>query len=453
MPSPFLSGRRALAAAALLLVSGAAGATDLMAAWQQALATDPGMRAAGSALDAGREKAVQGKALLLPRVHLSSGVSRIEDHSSQASLPPALAALVPESGNATIRQAGVHLQQPLYDLKAGAEKRQLTEQSSLAEVRHEQARQDLMQHVAEAYFGVLQAEEQQRVVRAERAAVGLQRDRAQARFDVGRGKVTDLQEAQARYDGVVAREVSADATLALRQARFQSLTGLPAQGLAQVRADFTPGAPQPDSLEAWQDRGDRQSSRVLTRRGELAIATADVDKYKLAARPTVDLVAGYNVRRQSAGLSSLANTDASRSTTVGVQLNMPLYAGGAIDSRLRESLAQRSRAEDELEATRRDTRLRVQDEFQAVHTGAARVTALQQSVRSTRTALEGTTLGRDLGTRTELDVLDAQQRLFSAQLDLAQARTDVLVSRVRLGAAAGALTEADLQALNAELTP
>lgn len=444
---------RALAAAALLLMCGSAAAVDLVSAWQQALATDPTLRAADASLQAGREKAVQGKALLLPRVNLSAGASHVDDRSSQAGLPAALAPLVPEHGSGNTWQAAVRLQQPLYDLKARAEKRQLQQQSALAEVQHEQARQALMERVSEAYFALLLADESLRVVRAEKAAVGLQRERAQARFEVGRGKVTDVQEAQARYDGVLAREVSAQATLALRQAKFRELTGRPAQGLAPLRAGFVPSRPQPDDLAAWQQQADRQAAPVQTRRGQLAIAAADVDKHKLAARPTLDLVAGYSARGQSSGLSALSGSEGSRSATVGLQFSVPLFAGGALDSRLRESLAQRQRAEEDVEATRRDTRLQVQDAFLAVQTGVARVAALEQSLRSTRTALEATTLGRDLGTRTELDVLDAQQRMFSAELDLAQSRTDYLLSRVRLAAAAGVLAEADLQALNAELAP
>lgn len=445
-----LAARAAAIATLVLLSGGAAAATDLMAAWSQAQATDPSLHAAEAALQAGREKAVQGRALLLPRVQLTAAATHVDDRAS-SSLPAALAPLVPEHGSGTVRQAALHLKQPLYDLKAGAEKRQLQEQGTLAQVRHLQARQDLMQRVSEAYFGVLLAEETLRVVGAEKAAVGLQRERAQARFEVGRGKVTDVQEAQARYDSVLAREVSAQSTLALRRAQFEALTGLKAQGLAPLRAAFAPGAPRADELDAWQQQGEQQASRVLTRRSELVIAGADVDKHKRSARPTLDLVAGYGARQQSGSLSALSGGETSRSATIGVQFSVPLFAGGALESRLREALAQQRKAEDELAAARRDTRLQVQDAFLALQTGAARVAALAQSLRSTRTALEATTLGRDLGTRTELDVLDAQQRFFNAELELAQARTDVLLSRVRLAAAAGVLGEADLQSLNAEL--
>jgi outer membrane protein len=136
---------------------------------------------------------------------------------------------------------------------------------------------------------------------------------------------------------------------------------------------------------------------------------------------------------------------------MGLQFSVPLSAGGAIDSKQRESIAKKRQAEEELSATQRDARLQVQDAFLAVKTGVARISALEQSLTSARSALEATTLGRDVGTRTELDVLDAQQRVFTAQLDLAQARNDYLLGRLRLAAAAGELQEADLRALDAYL--
>jgi outer membrane protein len=289
------------------------------------------------------------------------------------------------------------------------------------------------------------------VVQAEKAAVGMQRERAQARFDVGRGKITDVQETQARYDGVLGKEVSALSTLALRQAQFQELTGTPADGLVELRARFVPVPPQPDNLQAWHLKGKDRNTRAQAKQSELAIATAEIGKHTLSGRPTLDLVASYTYKGQNGGLSPLVAPDNNRSAVIGVQLTIPLFAGGALDSREREAMAKRREAEQELAAALRDTRLQIQDAFLAVKTGVARVAALEQSVLSAQTALEATTLGRDVGSRTELDVLDAQQRLFSTQLDLAQARNDYLLGRIRLASAAGDLGEDELRAVNSYL--
>jgi len=460
--SPWSALRPALAAACALLagaglanepapaVPGTAPTTDLIASYHQALQFDPRMRAAEEALAAGREKAEQGHALLRPQVALSAGLARLDERTS-SSLPPALAGLMPSERAGQQHQVALQMTQPLYNAKSRAEREQLIQQTGLAEIQHRQARQDLMKRVSEAYLGVLRAEEALRVVRAEKAAVLMQRDRAQARFDVGRGRITEVQETQARHDSVLTREISAESTLAHRRAQYAELTGRVAEGLRPLASAFEPALPMPDSLVAWQTKGEELNPRVQLKQGELAIASAETGKWKLAARPTLDLVASYTDRGQHAGLAGTLAGDGSRSASIGLQFSVPLYAGGGLDSRERESLARARQAEHELAGTRRDTRLEVQDAFLAVKTGVARIAALGQQVRSAETALEATTLGRDVGNRTELDVLDAQQRLFAAQRDLAEARTDYLLGRVRLAAAAGELQESDLRALNGYL--
>ena len=162
-------------------------------------------------------------------------------------------------------------------------------------------------------------------------------------------------------------------------------------------------------------------------------------------------MASYTARGQSGGLSPLVAPSGDRTALVGLQLNIPLYAGGGLDSRERESIARQRQAEQELAAARRDVRLKVQDGYLAVKTGVSRIAAVEQALVSARSALEATTLGRDVGTRTELDVLDAQQRAFAAELDLVQARVDYLLGRLRLSAAAGELSEESLRSLNAWL--
>lgn len=436
-----------IAAAVLALLSNASSALGLMDSYAKALEADPTLRAADQAVLAGREQAVQGRALLLPRVTLSAGVTQLRDESS-TSLPPALAELYKPESTGGVRQAALHLKQPIVDAKARADRTQLQQRTELAEVAWRDAQQDLLQRVAEAYFDLLLAQESLRTVQAEKAAVALQRDRAQARYDVGRGKITDLQEAQARLDGVAAKEVSARSTLELREAQYRELTGVAAAALAPIAPQFVPTLPQPATLAAWQQRGEELNARVQSRQHELAIASAEVAKYRLSSRPTLDLVASYSYKAQSGGLSASVAPDSNRSAMLGLQLNVPLYTGGALNSRERESIAKRAQAEEELAAARRDARLRVQDGWSAVANGVARVAALEQSLRSTRTALEATTLGRDVGTRTELDVLDAQQRVYGAQLELAQARHDYVLGRVRLASAAGALAQADLEALD-----
>ena len=442
--------RCAGAAAACALLSASAAAMDLSGSYQSALQADPSMRSAQAALLAGREKAVQGRSLLLPQIGLAASATHINDHSS-VNVPAPLSELIKSESSGTVQQAALQLKQPLYDMQSAAGKQQLLQQTEIAEIVFRRAQQDLIQRVGEAYFNVLLAQESLRVTLAEKAAVQLQRDRAQARFDVGRGKVTDLQEAQARLDSVLAKEVSAQSQLALAQAQYQEVTGAPADALAPLKDRLLPVPPMPDSLAAWQQKGRDGNTRVLLKQRELAIAGQEIRKHTFAGRPTLDLVASYTVKGASGSLSPVVAPDNNRSAAIGMQLSVPLYAGGALDSKQRESVAKKSQAEEDVSVAQRDARLQVQDAFLAVKNGVAKIAALEQSLQSTRTALEATTLGRDVGTRTELDVLDAQQRMFTVQLDLAQAHNDYLLGRLKLAAAAGELQEGDLRALDAYL--
>jgi outer membrane protein len=446
----FLDGRAALTLFALAMIPATASALDLVGSYQRALQTDPTTRAAVEALAGGREKAIQGDALLLPQIGLSAQSVYVNDRSN-TTLPPALQDIITPESAGTLHQVALQLKHPLYDAKAAADRTQLHEQTHLAEIRFRDAQQNLVGRVADAYFNVLLAQENLRVVLAEKAAVAMQRDRAQARFEVGRGKVTEVQETQARYDAVMTREVSANSTLEMREAQFQELTGVPARGLAELPSRFTPSPPQPDNLTAWQQRGVDRNTFVLTRQSERAIASAEIAKYKLSSRPTLDLVGSYTYKTQSGGLSPVIAPDSNRAAVIGVQLTVPLYTGGALDSREREARARERQAELEIAAAQRDVRLQVQDAYLAVKTGVSRIASVEQSLLSARTALEATTLGRDVGSRTELDVLDAQQRVYSTQLELAQARNDYLLGRIRLAAAAGELDVRELEALNGYL--
>ena len=258
--------RAAPAALALLLALnfGQASAIDLVSAYRQALAYDPTSLAANDALSAGREKAVQGDALLRPRVNLTAGVNRIHDHST-GEVPPAASGLISGDSTGTARQATVQLVQPLYDMTAKANRQQLREQSTLAQIQFDESRQNLVLRVAEAYFGVVVAQETVGVVQAERDAIQQQRDRAQARFEVGQGKITDVHEAQARLDAMDTQEVSALSTLDLRRAQFLETIGSAPDQLSQLAPSFRPRLPEPAELRTWQLKGEDQNKLVRSK--------------------------------------------------------------------------------------------------------------------------------------------------------------------------------------------
>jgi multidrug efflux pump len=440
-----MRARLAVAASAMMAFLPSARAMDLMGAYDRAREADVSIRAAGEALLAGREKAVQARSLYLPRAQLTASSTYIRDRSE---LPPAFAAFAGEVTSGAVYGAKVEASQPIYRPQYWAEAKQLREQAGLAEIDYRQSSHDLIDRVTQVYFGVLLAEENLAVTQAQKAAVAGQLERSRARFEVGKARSTDVEEAQARYDSVIAQLISAESRLDLKRAQFREVTGVAARGLASFGARFVPVPPSPDNLEHWSAKALDANAQVLAGRSQVAVAKAEIDKHKLSGRPTLDLVASYGDQGQSGGLSPLAAPDRERTATIGLQLSIPLFAGGALDSKEREARARHRQAEHELAGAERDARLATRDAFNAVKTGSARVVALDQSVVSAGVSLEATLAGRDVGTRTTTDVLDAQQRLYSAQLDLAQARYDYLQGRVRLADATGELGVEDLRNLN-----
>ena len=445
--------KKTLFALALLAAAGAHSQTlRLTQAFQQALRSDPSTLAAEQALLAGREKAVQGEALLKPQVSLGASVTGISSHA-YSNLPDPVSSLVSPDSSGHVGEAAVKVLQPLYNASYSASKQQLISQTAGAEIRWTAAVQDLTKRVAESYLAVLSAQDTLRVTRAEETTLAEQRERAQARFDVGSGRITDVQEARARHDGTVAKLIGAQSALALRQAQFQWLTGASAQGLADLSSVSRLPAPPPELLADWQRKGQDRNAYVQSKRIALDVARQEVAKYRLDSRPTLDLVGAYTMKGKGGDLSPLVAADRERTASVGLQLSIPLYTGGALNSREREALAKMRQTEQELAGAQQDVQVQIHDAYLALHTGLARVQALQRAQESSQSALDATVLGRDVGSRSQPDVLDAQQRFYAAQLDASQARIDVLLAQVRLAWAAGALSENDLRAIDATLSP
>jgi outer membrane protein len=448
----FSSGIGLFCALALLCMNVQAQSLKLSAAFEKALAADPGIQASKEALEAGRELSIQGQSLFKPQVSLAASVTEIGIHAESA-LPPAFASLAQPDTSGNVRKAEVQVVQPLINAGASASQTQLSRQSEGAEISWAVARQELMIRVTESYLGVIAARETLRVVNAESDSLEQQRERAQARFDVGLGKVTDVQEAQARGNWAQARQVSAQGALIQRVAQFEALTGASVINLPELAETVSLKAPDPELLVDWQTRAMTSNASILAKRIEVAITEANTRRYGLKSRPTLDLVAGYTAQNKVGDLSLLVSADQQRTASVGLRLNVPLFTGGSLNSREREALAKARQAELELAALQRDVRLQVQVSFQSVKTSIARIVSLQASERTARTALEATTQGRDIGTRTQLDVLDAQQRLFGTQQDLVQARIDLMLGRARLALATGELNESTLRLLDGELIP
>jgi len=431
----------------VLLVTATAQAADLLEVYRDAAGYDAAFASAKAALEAGREKLPQGRAGLLPTVGLSANT--VWNELTYAARPSS--GDVPANYNSNAW--GISLSQPLFRWQNWASYKQAELAVAQAETQYVAARQDLVVRVAQAYFDVLLAQETLITAQAQKSAIAEQLASAKRNFEVGTATITDTHEAQARYDLISAQEIAADNDLLVKRHVLRMLTGKEGQALKTLRPGLEIKRPQPDDIAQWVSAAEQGNLAVQASQAAYEIADREVSKQRGGHLPTLDLVA-------SRGRSSLQTTMAlgivrpgsdTDSTTIGLQLAVPLFAGGAIASRGREAVALRDKARSDLDNARRQAALQARQAYLGVTSGLAQVKALEQGLVSSRSALESNRLGYEVGVRINIDVLNAQQQVYSTQRDLARARLDTLAAQLRLKASSGTLAEEDVAAVNALL--
>jgi outer membrane protein len=426
-------------AAAFVLGSASAGVgaqvIDLAQAYRDALANDTVVASARAQLEATREKVPQARAALSPAVSANAGLNR---QMVDTNLAP--------RRDFTTQSYSLNLTYPLYRMQNVEALEQSRLQVTIAEAQLAQARQDLAVRVSQAYFDVLAAQDTVANIRAQKRAITEQLASAQRNFEVGTATITDQQEAQARFDLAAAQELVALNDLSVRRAALGQLVGKPFTGLKVLRRDVALSGPAPAAEAPWTDNARQSSLLVQQARISLEVARREIDRQRYASRPTVDAVSsvGY-ASNATAALLGIR----SQSAALGVQLSIPLYTGGGIESRVREAALLRDKAETDLENVRRQVEQGARQAFLGVRSGLAQVNALQAAEKSSQLALESNLLGYQVGVRINIDVLNAQQQVFNTQRDLARARYDVLLNGLRLKLTNAALGEADLEALSA----
>jgi outer membrane protein len=300
--------------------------------------------------------------------------------------------------------------------------------------------------VAQAYFDVLIAQDSVTLADAQMNAISEQREQAKRNFEVGSATITDTLEAQARYDQTGAQEIAAKNNLEVKRSALQQLINTAPGDLDHLGKDFKLEVPQPTVMEKWVSEAQLSNLQLAIAQAGAEIADREVSRNRGGHLPTVDLVANYS-KNNTGGV--MANDTTNKS--IGVQLNMPLFEGGAVNSKWREAEANRERARQELENARRNVEQQTRQAYLGVVSGIAQVQALKQALTSSQSVLEASKLGQQVGVRTNLDVLNAQQQLFSNRRDLYQAQYNYLMSELRLKQAVGTLSEKDLSKVNQAL--
>lgn len=433
--------KRVIAVCLSSLFVGGASAADLMQVYRDALANDARFSAARAQLEAGQEKVIQGRAGLLPSLGASANTTW-NDVDSRTSTGINADARYNSNGYA------LQLTQPLFRWQNWVQYKQGELQTALADTQFMQARQDLILRVSEAYFNVLNAQDALAAVTQLRTAAAEQLEIARTSFEVGTVTITDVHEAQSRFDLAQAQEIAAQNTLDVSRQTLAQIIGKEPDVLATLREGVALQRPQPDNISDWVSAAERDGLGVQTQQLNREIATREVERTRAGHLPTVDLVATHaRNNRPSTAL------DRNESTSLALQLNVPLYQGGAISSREREAAALKLKADADLEDARRNAALAARQSWLGVTSGLAQVRALEAARVSSTSALEANKLGYEVGVRINIDVLNAQSQLADTLQQLSRARYDTLLAQLRLKAAAGTLDEADVQAINALLAP
>lgn len=414
-------------------------AQDLMAVYELAIKNDPQVQASAEQLNAARESKNLSRAQLLPTIGLGASYDYI--HSDLKTLRGESVDITSDYNDHSL---GLSLTQPIYRRNYLVQLEQADSTIAQAEAQYASAQIDLMLRSATTYFNILSAEDDLRVAQAEREATGRQLDQAQQRFDVGLIAITDVHEAQAAFDAARASEIAAQNSLDNAwEALFEIIGPEPKTKLAKLGDGLQLTPPVPNDLQEWSDTAQQQNFSIIATRSNLESVRQEIEVSRSGHYPTLDLVGGYNISRTDSDLGSESDN-----ASIGLELALPLYAGGGVTALTEQARANYRAAQQGLDQTRRAVNRQVRDAFRGVLSTISRVEALQAATVSAKSALESTQAGYEVGTRTIVDVLNVQRNLFSSQRDYLRSRYDYIINGLSLKAAAGNLGSEDLQRVN-----
>ena len=428
---------------AMLEAAKRAPRNDLLQIYREALANDATYSAARYQQQAAQERVPQARSGLLPNLGLTGRTDLNRYDSTEPDI----------TNSYNVYGGGVNLTVPVYRPQNWEALEQAKISVMTADLTLQQSTQDLALRVSTAYFNVLAARDQLIALEAAKKATLEQLQQAKREFEVGTKTIIDTNEAQARYDQIVAQEQVALGTLLVRRSELQTIIGRDLGTLSPLRDRPNLMPPQPSDLAQWVRSAEDTSYAVQIARGNYEIATREVQRQRDGHKPTLDLVGGYNVSKFNGTQSNEFINPRINTGTVGLLLNVPIYQGGLVQSRVREALSLQDRSNAELESARRSSANAARDAYTGVNFGLAQVRALESAEVSARTQLDSTQLGYQVGVRILLDVLNATTQLVQTQRDLKRARYDFLLAALRLKASSGALTEEDIAGINALLDP
>ncbi len=423
-------------------------AINLSQAYGLALEQDATFQAARAEAEARREVLPQARAQLLPNV--SASLARSRNHTDRDSRNAA-GNTVSDTYDYFSASYSLTLRQPIYRKYNLALYQQAQFDVEGAEAALEKVRQDLIVRLAGAYFDALLAQDHLGLIQAQKVAYEVQLKGAKRSVEAGEGARTDVDDAQARYDMTLAQELEAVQNVGYMRRQLQVIVNQPLDDLAVLdSAKIQLQAPQPASAEEWIARGEEVNPELRALRANIESALQEVEKARAGHMPTVDLIVQ---RSKSASENNVSINTNYETSMFGLQASIPLFAGGYVNSQVRQAQANVEKFRQQYEARRREVSQQIRKEFQALLEGILKVRAFEQAERSSDQAVLSNEKGFKAGVRTQIDILNAYQQRMNARRDLAQARYQYILARVRLQGLVQSLDESEINVLNAWLRP
>jgi outer membrane protein len=408
-------------------------AMDLVEAYTRAKEHDPLFGSSFYEHEAAKTLPVQGRALLLPQVqaygndfkyNYDSAPSFYDDFNSFS--------------------MGVSLKQPIFNIPRFYEYRQHNIRKKIGDVRFASAEQDLILRLTEAYFNGLAASNLLDLIDAERKAVIEQREQAKRMYQAGVSTITDVHDAEARYDSVLAKEIEAKNDLDIKIQALKRIVGIKPARLTPLKEDVPLGVPEPDSLEGWIEKAKKNHPVLKSYAYQIDYQKAELKKNQGQHWPSFDLVGGYN----KTNTNSAVRIPNVAYGSVGVQVNVPVFNGGYTWAKVKEARAVLEKAKKDYENILADITQKLSEAFIGIRGNIKKIDALLAANKSASTSLESNRMSMMAGVRTTIDVLNAERELQQVRTRLLKARYDSLLNIVRLKAHAGTLSGDDLREIN-----
>lgn len=423
----------------LLCVPSLLRAENLMDIYERALQNDPLIRQAEAKQSAAGESRTQGLARFFPTLAASAASGREWRRNRIASLDN----LFPANQEYWNQSFSVNLTQPLFHWDHWIQLSQSDNQIAQATAAYEAELQKLMVRTTEAYFNVLSAQDNLQFTLSEKEAIAKQLEQAKARFEVGIIPITDVYEAQAAFDQTSANELEAANNLDNQKEALREIIG-DSEALVSSLGETLPlKKPEPDNLSKWAESTETNNLSIIAAFNEMEVAHKAIDIQRSGHLPKLDLVGAYGVNENGSSFGPRGD-----SQNIGIQLNVPLFEGGAVNSRTRQARYEYEAAKENLTAVKRSVKRQVNNTYRSVLTNISRIEALKATVTSASSALEASEAGFEVGIRTMVDVLDEQRNVYRAKRDLSRARYDYLINTIKLKQTTSDLVQADLELIN-----